>query len=360
MEGGPGMRNGHGWRFLVGGVALLLLSAGCGVAAQGDASGGAGAAAESVTVRLGFFPNITHAPALVGVAEGIFADALGPGVTLEPSTFNAGPAAVEALFSDALDVTYIGPNPAINAFAQSAGEAVRIIAGSTAGGASLVVRPGIAGPEDLRGARLATPQLGNTQDVALRSWLAEQGLSTDLEGGGDVSVLPQENAQTLETFQAGEIDGAWVPEPWATRLVQEAGGQVLIDEAQLWPDGRFVTTHLIVRTAFLEQHPEVVASLLRGHVAAVDAVNDRPDEARAVTNQQIEQLTGKALGEELITAAWANLEFTVDPISASLAQGARDAEAVGLLERVDLAGIYELEPLNTLLAELGRPAVEGL
>jgi len=164
------------------------------------------------------------------VESGSFAESLGAGVTFEVSPFNAGGSASEALLNGAIDATFIGPNPAINAFAQSRGAAIRIIAGATSGGAYLVVKPEITSAADLRGKRLGTPQLGNTQDVALRTWLADNGLSTDAQGGGDVSILPQENAQTLETFASGQIDGAWVPEPWATRLVQEGGGTVLIDE----------------------------------------------------------------------------------------------------------------------------------
>ena len=155
------------------------------------------------------------------------------------------------MFADAIDITFIGPNPAINAYAKSNGEAVRVISGSTSGGAFLVVRPDINTAQDLKGKKIATPSLGNTQDVALRAWLKSNGLATDTAGGGDVSVVPQENAQTLETFIAGTIDGAWVPEPWATRLIQDGGAKVLVDERDLWPDGKYVTTHLLVATKFL-------------------------------------------------------------------------------------------------------------
>ena len=162
------------------------------------------------------------------------------------------------MFADALDITFIGPNPSINAYAQSNGEAIRIVAGTTSGGAYLVVKPDITSAEDLRGKTVATPQLGNTQDVALRSWLKDQDLSTDTSGGGDVAIKPQENADTLTAFKDGSIDGAWVPEPWATRLIKEGGGKVLVDEKTLWPDGKYVTTQLIVRTKFLEQYPGTV------------------------------------------------------------------------------------------------------
>jgi NitT/TauT family transport system substrate-binding protein len=318
------------------------------------------AGAPSGTLRLGYFPNITHATAIVGVESGLFQDALGAGVTLEVSSFNAGPAASEAILNGAIDATYIGPNPAINAFAKSGGAAIRIIAGATSGGAYLVIKPGITSAAGLRGKKLATPQLGNTQDVALRTWLAENGLKTDAQGGGDVSILPQDNAQTLETFKGGQIDGAWVPEPWATRLVQEGGGQVLIDERTLWPEGRYVTTHLIVRTDYLASHPDIVRALLVGDLAANDLVNSDPARARELTNQGIERITGKTIADEVITTAWPNLTFTVDPIAASLKGAADHATAVGLLDQVDLTGIYDLGPLNELLRLAGKPPVAGL
>jgi NitT/TauT family transport system substrate-binding protein len=309
------------------------------------------------TVRLGYFANVTHAPAILALEQGWFAEALGSDVRLEPRSFNAGPEAVEALFSEALDLTYIGPNPAINAFAQSEGQAIRIVAGATSGGAALVVQPSITEPAGLAGKKLASPQLGNTQDVALRAWLREQGLSADLEGGGDVAILPQANAQTLETFRAGEIQGAWVPEPWATRLVLEGGGKVLVDERSLWRDGRFVTTHVIVRTAFLAEHPDLVVAVLRAHVRAVDFANAEPARARELVNAGIAKVTGKALPAAVIEGAWQNLAFTVDPIAASLRKSAADAAAVGLLEPVTLDGIYALDTLNAILAAAGKPPV---
>jgi NitT/TauT family transport system substrate-binding protein len=335
-------------------LGLALLLAAC---SQGSPDGAAPAAPAPRTLRLGYFANVTHAPALIALDSGLLADALGPEVALEPHAFNAGPEAVEALFSGALDATYIGPNPAINAFARSRGEAIRIVAGCTSGGAALVVAPSIARPEQLRGAKLATPQLGNTQDVALRSWLAAQGLAASLEGAGDVSVVPQANAQTLETFRAGAIQGAWVPEPWASRLVLEGGGSVLVDERSRWPDGRFVTTHLIVRTAFLREEPEIVTRLLRAHVRAVDFANAKPEEARRVANTAIARVTGQAIAEPVLERAWSSLSFTVDPIATSLRKSAADATAVGLLDPVDLDGIYDLGPLDAVLAAAGRAPV---
>ena len=331
-------------------AAAILLTA-CG---GDDSSGG------SRTLRLGCFPNVTHAPALVGIQEGLFADALGSDVKLELSYFNAGPEAIESLFNEAIDATFIGPNPAINGYAQSNGEAIRIIAGSTSGGAFLVVRPGIDSVEDLAGTTLATPQLGNTQDVALRAWLAEHGLSVDTAGGGDVSIFPQSNADTLRAFQAGDIDGAWVPEPWATRLIQEGGGVVLVDERDLWPNGAYVTTHLIVRTKFLEENPDLVEDLLRGHLAAIRFINESPAEAQRVTNDAIEEITSARLPDQVIAGAWENLTFTWDPVASSLQKSADDAVAAGLLDPVDLSGIYALDILNRLLTEAGEAEVAGL
>src|SRR5262245_4500250 len=337
----------------------LTCAALLGLAAALPACGGSGDGAAAPAVRIGYFANVTHAPAILALEQGYLADELGSAARVEGRTFNAGPEAVEALFSEALDLAYIGPSPAINAFAQSGGEAIRIIAGATSGGASLVVAPGITTPSQLAGKKLATPQLGNTQDVALRAWLKAQGLSTSLEGGGDVSIVPQPNAQTLETFRAGEIQGAWVPEPWASRLVLEGGGSVLVDERTLWPQGRFVTTHVIVRTAFLREHPELVARFLRAHERAVAFLNAEPEQARGIVNAAIARITGKALPDALLERSFAGLVFTVDPIAASLRKSAEDARAVGLLDAVDLDGIYDLWALNEVLAAAGRPPVSS-
>jgi NitT/TauT family transport system substrate-binding protein len=319
-------------------------------------------APSDVTLRLGYFPNVTHAPAIIGVDQGIFADALGSTATLETSTFNSGTEVIEAIFSGALDASFIGPNPAINGYAKSDGEALRIVAGTTSGGASLVVREGIETPADLAGTTLASPSLGNTQDVALRAWLLEEGYATDTSGGGDVHITPQDNADTLAAFQSGALDGAWVPEPWATRLVLEGGGHVLVNEADLWPEGNFVTTHLIVTTEFLNEHPDVIKALIVGLGEAIDVANDDAAVAQAEVNAGIEAITTKPLGDDIIAGAWGNLRFTLDPIASSLQGSADDAIAVGVLEPVDLTdpGIYDLTLLNEVLADRGEDAVTGL
>ena len=333
-------------------ASILVGLSGCGSASgTGDS--------DSTVLRLGYFPNVTHAAAIVGLEQGIFAEALGDDVEIQPQVFNAGPDVVEAIFNGALDASFIGPNPAINAFIQSRGEAVRIIAGATSGGAALVVRDGITAARDLEGTTLATPQLGNTQDVALRAWLAEQGYTTDLEGGGDVSVIPQANGEALQAFIAGEIDGAWVPEPWASRMVNEGGGTVLVDERDLWPNGQFVTAHLIVATEFLEEHPAVVKGLLEGQVAATDVLNEEPERSREVVAAALEDLTDTQLPEGTLAAAWENLEFTVDPIAGSLVESANDALELGLVDSADVDGIYDLTMLNEVLSEAGRDEVRA-
>ena len=345
----------HRLTVLVAGLATTaLVAAGCASSsAQPTASGPAS------ELRLGFFANVTHATALVGLTEGIYEKQLGS-TQLRTQTFNAGPAAVEAIFAGALDATYIGPNPAINAFLKSKGEAIRVIAGATSGGAALVVQPAIAGPADLEGKTLATPQLGNTQDVALRAWLKDNGLHTSAAGGGDVRVAPTDNATTLQLFRDGKVDGAWLPEPWVSRLVLEAGAKVLLDERDLWPDGKFVTTHLVVTTKFLREHPETVKALLRAHVETTEWIEQHPDRAKADVNAQLDALVGKPLPQPVIDRAWQHVEITTDPVAASLKTSADHANSVGLLRNgsgADLAGIYDLRPLNAILESKGLPVV---
>ena len=330
------------------GAAACGSSSGSKSAASSSASSSTTAAAAPVTLHLGYFPNITHATAILGVEKGIFAKDLGTD-KLETATFNAGPAATEALLSGAIDATYIGPSPTINAWAKS--KSVTIVSGATTGGASLVVKPTIGGAADLKGKKLATPQLGNTQDVALRYWLKQQGLKTDPNGGGDVSILPQDNSQTLDAFKSGAIDGAWVPEPWATRLVQEGGGKVLQQDPS-------VSTILIVRTDFLQKHPETVNRLLQGQIDANAALASDAAGAQTVVNAAIGKLTGKALKDTVVKAAWPNLTFTNDPSVAALADSAKHAVDVGLLKPVDLNGLANLGPLNTLRKKAGQSEIK--
>jgi NitT/TauT family transport system substrate-binding protein len=313
-----------------------------------DTSKAAAGTAMAPELRLGYFANVTHASAVYGVGEGIYAAGLGS-TKLKTQVFNAGPAAVEALFGGALDATYIGPNPAINAFVKSKGEAIRIVAGATSGGASLVVRPDITTPAQLKGKKIASPQTGGTQDIALRTYLAENGLKTDVRGAGDATIIAQENSQTLQLFKDGKIDGGWVPEPWASRLVLEGGGTVLVDEKSLWPEGRFVTTHLIVRTEFLKKYPGTVKALIQAQIDADKQIAADPAKAKTVINEQLKAITGKALKPETIDRAFAQITITEDPIASSLKESAAHAVATGLVKESDLTGIYDLTILEGLL-----------
>ncbi|MFM7860953.1 MAG: ABC transporter substrate-binding protein, partial [Candidatus Nanopelagicaceae bacterium] len=305
------------------------------------------------TIRIGFFANVTHSPALVAQELGLFEKYLSKDKTkVEFVAFNAGPAAVEAMKAGAIDVTYIGPNPAINAFASTRGKLIKIISGSTSGGAEFVVKPSIQTVDDLKGKKFATPQLGNTQDVALRSWLKSKDLTTSVVGSGDVTVIPTENAQTLALFQRGDIDGAWLPEPWSTRLVLEAGAKVFLDEKTLWPKGEFVTTHIISSSDYLKKYPGTIQSLLNAHFDAITYINKNSTMAQDLVQKQIEKWTGKRLPDAVMARAWKNLSFTPNPIANSLEKSADDAVEIGLLTTLGsrgLNGIYDLRILNSIL-----------
>jgi NitT/TauT family transport system substrate-binding protein len=334
-------------------VVVSLLTAGIAACSSSDAK----EAGPASKVRLGYFANLTHAVPVLGVAQGEFQKELGR-TKLETSVFNAGPAAVEALLSGAIDLAYLGPSPALNAYAKSHGEAVRLIAGGASGGASLVVRPGITSVEQLRGTTIASPQLGNTQDVALRAFLAQHGLKTDTTGGNDVTVVAQENAQSLDQFKQNRLDGAWLPEPWASRLVVEAGAHELVDERTLWPGGNFVTTNLLVSTNFLKAHPDTIEAILRAQVATVQHIAADPGAARTQLNAQLKELTGKPLADEVITHAFGQVSFGWDPYPASLRTSAEHAVTAGVARSVpDLKGIYDLRPLNRVLQAAGQPTV---
>jgi NitT/TauT family transport system substrate-binding protein len=317
------------------------------------------AVAETV-VRVGAYPNITHSQAMVGKANGWFAKSLGGNVKIEWTTFNAGPAAIEALFAGAIDMTYIGPNPAITGYVRSNGEALRIIAGATSGGAALVVRndSGIQKPQDFHGKKVATPQLGNTQDVALRAWLKEHGLRT-VDRGGDVEVMPMANPDQLTLFQKKSLDAAWAPEPWASRLIREGDGRLFLDERSLWPQGQFITCHLIVATKFLHDNPVLIRNWIRAHVELTDWINGHVPEAERILNEQIRKETGKALSPAVLHEAFERLQVTYDPLPSSLIIAARAAFDAGFMgkQMPDLRGMYDLTILNEVLAEKGKKPI---
>ena len=335
-------------------LAVGAVVATLGMSACGGDSKAAGAAPEEV--RLGYFPNLTHATAIVADKQGLFAKRLGA-TKLKVSTFNAGPAAIEALKSGAIDATYVGPGPATNAFINSDGQAVTVVAGAATGGTSLVVDPSIRSAADLRGKKVSSPQLGNTQDVALRYWLKQHGLNTDLQGGGDVSVLPQENPQIVDAFNQKLIAGAWVPEPYASRLV-EAGGKVLVDERDLWPQKKFAITVLAVRTDFLKEHPQTVNALLAGHLDATDVIAKDEAKAQREVADLIAKISGKPIKPALIAVAWKQLTFTVDPVPSSVLLGAQHAYKVGVLKKEPkLDKLIDLKLLNQMLKERGKAEI---
>ncbi len=313
------------------------------------------------TIRVGAFPNITHSQAMVGKATGFFEKALGPGVKIEWKTFNAGPAAIEALFAGAIDMTYVGPNPAIQGYVRSNGEALRVVAGATSGGAALVVRndSGIQKPDDFHGKKVASPQQGNTQDVALRAWLLAHGLKS-IDKGGDVQVLPMANPDQLTLFLKKELDAAWAPEPWATRLIREGNGRLFLDERDLWPQGQFITCHLIASTKFLHDNPELVKRWIRAHVELTDWINGHLPEAKKALNQQIQSETSKALPPAELDEAFARLQVTYDPLRPSLLTAAKSAFEAGFLGRQmpDLSRLYDLTLLNQVLAEKRKKAIQ--
>jgi NitT/TauT family transport system substrate-binding protein len=343
-------------------VALLLAAtltlAACSSSSQSPAetTGSNRSSGRNVTLRLGYLPNVTHAPAIIGLQNGSLAKTLGAAVDLETSTYNSGTDETTAILAGALDAAFVGPNPAINAYQKSHGTLIRIVAGTASGGAFLVVKPSITSVGDIRGKKFATPSLGNTQDVALRAFLKSKGLNIDTEGGGDVSIVPQDNSTTVTAFQTGAIDGAWVPEPYATKLENE-GGNVLVNEASLWPGGKFVTTNLMVTTKFLADHPDIVANLVKGLADSIDLIKSRPAQAEQLVSDGIDKATGKALSVDLVKASFKSITFTLDPIVSSLRKDAAAAKSLGFIDSTDLSNIYSLDILNTLLTDRGEPTI---
>jgi NitT/TauT family transport system substrate-binding protein len=321
----------------------------------------AASALAQTTVRVGAFPNITHPQAMIGKANGWFEKAMGSQVRIDWKSFNAGPSAIEALFAGAIDLTYIGPNPAINGYVRSNGEALRIVAGATSGGAALIVRndAGIQKAEDFHGRRIGSPQMGNTQDVALRAWLKSNGMKSK-DKGGDVQVIPVANPDQLTLFLKKELDAAWAPEPWASRLIREANGRLFLDERTLWPNGQFITAHLIVSTKFLKEHPDLVKRWLEAHVELTDWINGHQADAKQLLNQQISKETGKALSPEVLNDSYGRLQVTYDPLKASLFNAARSAFDAGFLGRQmpDLSNLYDLSLLNQVLTAKGKKAIQ--
>ncbi|MER8182445.1 aliphatic sulfonate ABC transporter substrate-binding protein [Kitasatospora sp. NPDC094015] len=326
-------------------------------AAPAAASGTSGTKLSADTVKIGYFANLTHGTPLVGLQEGLFQKELGA-TQIKPQIFNAGPAEIEALNAGSIDIGWIGPSPAINGFTKSKGTSLRVIGGSASGGVKLVVNPDkIKTLDDLKGKKIATPQLGNTQDVALLNYLAEKGYKVDPQSGaGDVSVVRSDNKVTPDAYKSGSIDGAWVPEPTASKLVT-LGAKELLNEKQVWPDGKFVITNIIVSQKFLKEHPDVVEAVLRGSVNTNAFIKANPDKAKADANDAIKAAAGNALEPAILDPAWKDIEFLDDPLAGTFQAEADHAVKAGLLEKPTLTGIYDLTLLNKVLKETGRPSV---
>ncbi|MGW1892912.1 aliphatic sulfonate ABC transporter substrate-binding protein [Streptomyces sp. NPDC002004] len=344
---------------------LALAATACGYGSTADAekndNAQVAAGAKKIdglgSVKIGYFGNLTHATALVGRQQGLFQKELGA-TKAQYTTFNAGPSEIEALNSGSIDIGWIGPSPSINGYTKSQGKSLRIIGGSASGGVKLVVNPKkIKSLNDIKGKKIATPQLGNTQDVAFLNWIAEKGWKVDAQSGkGDVSVVRTDNKITPDAYKSGSLDGAWVPEPTASKLVAE-GGKVLLDESSLWPDKKFVITNIIVSQKFLEEHPKVVEAVLRGSVRTNAWIKSNPDKAKAAANAQLKADSGKELPADVLDPAWKSIQTTDDPLAGTLGTEAAHAVKAGLLDKPDLKGIYDLRLLNKVLKDEGRPTV---
>jgi len=298
-------------------------------------------------LRLGYFANVTHAQALVGLSNGEFEEQLGTDVKFVPKLFGSGPAAIEALLADEVDLTYVGPSPAINGFIRSEGKALRVIAGAVQGGAVFVRRSDVVlnQKEDFSGKRFASPQIGNTQDISLRTYLAQMGHLTK-ERGGTVEVLPVANADILTLFLRKELDGAWVPEPWGAILVHRAQGVILVDERDLWPDGKFATTLLVASQKFLEARPEWVQRIMNAHVELTRWIQDHRRDVGTILNGEIAKYTRKRLDETILSDALSRLDVTVDPLESSLETLFERGRVLGYLKKGNLKGMLDLRFLE--------------
>jgi NitT/TauT family transport system substrate-binding protein len=339
---------------LAGGLALLVgcsSSSTSGATATGATAGASDAGNSApVTVRLGFLTNITHASALIGLKLGYFDQALGSAGTLKPTAFASGTQETTAILAGQLDAAYVGPNPAINAWQKSSGSAIKVVSGAATGGASVVVKKGVASAAQLKGQTLATPSLGNTQDVAVRYWLKQNGLATSATGGGDVFIKPTTpNSAAVLEFQSGQIAGGSEPAPYDVEMVKD-GGTVLLSEPG-------VTTLLVVTQSFLTAHPAIVADLLKAQIQANDYIKNNSAAAQTAANAELAAYTGKPLKADIVAASFKEITFTNDPDESSLTADASQATSLGLLKAVNLTGIFDLSPLNTALSAAGEATI---
>lgn len=321
---------------------------------------------QKTIIRVGHFPNITHAQPMIAhqltrQQKGWFEKAMGPNFEVQWYVYNAGPTAMEAIFADSIDMTYVGPTPTINAFIKSKGNEMRIICGSCSGGAALLVQSNeaIKTDADFKGKKIATPQLGNTQDVAARAWFKSKGYNIHM-GGGDLFVIPTNPSDQVILFQKGDIDGAWTIEPWVSILKLSANASVYLDESSLWPEtnGKYVTTHLVSSKKFMDAHPDIIKKWVQAHVELTEWINSNPREAKELFSKELEKITNVPVKTMVLDNAWKNIELTYDPIKTSLFKDAENIYNVGFLKKKpDLTGIYDLRALNQILKEKGKAEI---
>jgi NitT/TauT family transport system substrate-binding protein len=327
-------------------VLTAALLAGCSPSSPSSTA----STSEALPLRLGYLTRITHASALVGITDGLFAKQLGPDVNLTIQPFSQGTDEVTALLSGQLDAAYVGPNPAFNAWQKSGGKAIKIVSGAASGGTSMVVKPGITSAEDLRGKTVADPGLGGNQDVSLRAWLAQHGLKTNTQGGGDVSIKPTSpESAIVQQFTTNQIAGAVDSAPFDVQMIK-AGG------VRLWSDPNTITV-LVVRQDFLAAHPDTVRALIRAQVGANDKIASDPAAAAQSANAALANTLGKGLAPDVLTESFRETTFTNDPGMASLRDQVDKAVAVGLLQPLDISGLFDPGPLNQVLAAAGKPPV---
>ena len=294
-------------------------------------------------LRIAYFPNIGHAVPIIGVEKGFFQSGVGNDVLIETRVFDSGPQVIESLFANSVDLAYVGPGPAVNGFLNSQNKNVNILAGAASGGASFIVHPDseINNPSDFNGKKIAAPQIGNTQDVSLRHYLSEHGLKP-AEKGGNVVVYNIPNPDIYTLFVKGEVDGAWVAEPWATILETELNGKRLFNEEKLWPNNEFASVLLIGNSDYIKQNPELVSNFMNSHHKTVDWINENPIDTRNAFNGFLDSYLGRSLSDDVVDISLTNLKITSDPLLNSVYSFAEKADALGYLGRngYDLTGIF--------------------
>jgi len=305
-------------------------------------------------IRIGYFPNIGHAIPIVGIEEGFFEKSIGDQVKIETRVFDSGPQAIEALFADSIDLAYVGPGPAINGFLNSENHNIKILAGAASGGASFIVHPNseINSASDFAGKKIAAPQIGNTQDVSLRHYLSENGLKP-AEKGGSVIVYNISNPDIYTLFVKGDIDGAWVAEPWATILETELGGKRLFHEEELWPNNEFASVLLIGNADYVKKNKKFMIPFLNSHHTTTIWISEHPVETRIVFNDFLNSYLGQSLSDDVVDIALSNLVITADPLPDSVFSFAERADALGYLGRngYDLSEIFLYFDINSLMEE---------